>query len=903
MKTIISVGLTCLALCSLCLAGDIVKQENVAIPFSELAGTIRKEAPSGLRSYVNAQYYVRLAEFTGASSVRILDGRTVDAMRSQGQSIEILKRKYSRAEFDVLSQTPAALLADAVLANEFLTMLLSDSGDCQMRLSTDGRYLLYPGYTSSFSVKVDDHTYCTHEAIDASTLLSVSEELAVNGNTASIKYSTEEGVEITQSFILEGKACRFEVTARNTSAATHRLQVRYLFDTQIDDNDGAPLYAAPVGTCIRELDVRPLSFTQWQSWLDPVQSPDDLYGIGGVLSLPTRVVFAWWPAAIDYAWDYNPDTNQVFYTPGYVTSPQSDSCVLYYMDIGTLSPSSSKSVSTTYGTDFSNAGGVKQSLLFAVAQCRDAVMRKFDNDVDSLALGFAYALKGIYASPDKNSIIDMLGNGKDLLTIVNILYNHSLGGVLNMAMQKVALYHLDRMNADMAQRMRKTYDRILRTANINVESDIALVIEAVKGHLMNDTDGIHLAAQRSAILSKFDTLYQSIEALTTVNDSPYMQRLLQQLRSEVVQDFNAAVLAERTAKWFRPSQRNYRFAQIGQVRQNAYNVKHFMELSASAQESFRFVGWGAGAVIAGGLKIGLLIFCPPAGIAGWIGDFALASTAGGIVVFGGEVNARGIDIVCSLAMFAQSLQMNGAFNEEKENTLILVDDLASYALKTANGTALFEGGQVIVENFTVADIVLPPDGTYVGSEVGTATIRNLSALGTRVNMFFDIVGLDQAARKQTVSVSSIPEAFDVAAGNSRQVTFGYGAPDMQALDRYYQYEMKYHVSAGTSLFTQDDFAGGDRFFAVGRSDVCEAANNINRRVLIQSQIGQGQALNTTLSGSSSKRTVIEASYPRGDIDLHLYDANGNHVGVNYSTGQIDNQIPGALYSGDRKSVV
>jgi len=33
------------------------------------------------------------------------------------------------------------------------------------------------------------------------------------------------------------------------------------------------------------------------------------------------------------------------------------------------------------------------------------------------------------------------------------------------------------------------------------------------------------------------------------------------------------------------------------------------------------------------------------------------------------------------------------------------------------------------------------------------------------------------------------------------------------------------------------------------------------------------------------------------VDLHLYDSLGRHVGLNYDTGEIDNEIPGAYYSG------
>jgi len=38
--------------------------------------------------------------------------------------------------------------------------------------------------------------------------------------------------------------------------------------------------------------------------------------------------------------------------------------------------------------------------------------------------------------------------------------------------------------------------------------------------------------------------------------------------------------------------------------------------------------------------------------------------------------------------------------------------------------------------------------------------------------------------------------------------------------------------------------------------------------------------------------------PLPDIDLHAWDDQGRHVGVNYATGEYENQIPGAIASGD-----
>lgn len=60
-----------------------------------------------------------------------------------------------------------------------------------------------------------------------------------------------------------------------------------------------------------------------------------------------------------------------------------------------------------------------------------------------------------------------------------------------------------------------------------------------------------------------------------------------------------------------------------------------------------------------------------------------------------------------------------------------------------------------------------------------------------------------------------------------------------------------------------------------------------------SAIGTAPSLNNTVNGPPK-----DSFGPKPDIDLHAYDAQGNHVGMNYQTGQYENNIPGAFSSGD-----
>ncbi len=59
----------------------------------------------------------------------------------------------------------------------------------------------------------------------------------------------------------------------------------------------------------------------------------------------------------------------------------------------------------------------------------------------------------------------------------------------------------------------------------------------------------------------------------------------------------------------------------------------------------------------------------------------------------------------------------------------------------------------------------------------------------------------------------------------------------------------------------------------------------------------GNAISGFVSGLGAKFNEFTLSWPGSDLNLHIYDALGNHVGYNDSTGMIEIEIPGASYSG------
>ncbi|MFQ5645258.1 MAG: hypothetical protein ACE5FQ_16405, partial [Thiogranum sp.] len=327
----------------------------------------------------------------GLSKINSIDGKVMAVARNSHLSLldslawrYVIRKGYGYNNRVQKGRTAAAL----TLNNGEIIVDIENNGTFTMRRASEGKWLLYPtAGTGFFSVYVDGMIYS-----QANSTLSVISALRItNQNEASIVYGAGNNVSIKQIFRLEGQALGLYVSVENNDSFDHDVQMRYLLDTQIDDNDGSPLYAPPLGTRTYETDIPFVNFLNWEAWLTPVNPL--LKGFGSLTDIPARMVFAWWPNAFNHLWDYTPDPNQMFFTPGFTTSPESDGCVLLYYDFGTVrAGSASNTISTFYGSGPRTAGQPSDEIRQAVEQLRDAVFDYVRGTVYAYAYHSSFAL-------------------------------------------------------------------------------------------------------------------------------------------------------------------------------------------------------------------------------------------------------------------------------------------------------------------------------------------------------------------------------------------------------------------------------------------------------------------------------------------------------------------------------
>jgi len=215
--------------------------------------------------------------------------------------------------------------------------------------------------------------------------------------------------------------------------------------------------------------------------------------------------------------------------------------------------------------------------------------------------------------------------------------------------------------------------------------------------------------------------------------------------------------------------------------------------------------------------------------------------------------------------------------------------LQSRNVLTQSGTSTTVTG-IVIPNVTIGS------NDIAGQGMGQVTISNAGASPVAINVYGNITA-------DAGSGTSI-----VGLAGSSQVSVNPGANATIALP-YTVLRSSLVGGTGYDLHIFVALTDGDgnsdvqgpfvaHFFA-GTSQQLGVLTQQTFTTVAHDSVEVGQAFSTTVQLSpTTERTRFLLSFPEGsDMDLHLYDAAGNHVGVNYSTGQVDDQIPGATFSG------
>jgi len=233
---------------------------------------------------------------------------------------------------------------DLVLTNSGYDMAISVEDVSQIgrytEATADEKLLLY-GYPSAWSsymtVRLDGSDYYQDATMDT----YVTQAPAVDGNSITTQWSLPTNVGVSLRLTLQQDTTKYQATVTNNDATSHEVKIRFLFDTMLAYNDGAPFIVPGVGNVTTEQEHTNPVFDYWKATDDLVTPTLTSNCTFDTSNKPYKVQFAYWGGIYSAPFDYT------------ITAGQDitwDTAVGMYWNLGTLSADESQSVIFYYGT-------------------------------------------------------------------------------------------------------------------------------------------------------------------------------------------------------------------------------------------------------------------------------------------------------------------------------------------------------------------------------------------------------------------------------------------------------------------------------------------------------------------------------------------------------------------------
>ena len=315
-----------------------------------------------------------------------------------------------------------------------------------------------------------------------------------------------------------------------------------------------------------------------------------------------------------------------------------------------------------------------------------------------------------------------------------------------------------------------------------------------------------------------------------------------------------------------------------------------------------------GAILGGaGLKVAGVVGVPIT-----VGGSTVVLIPSEVVLWGGVAHIVLISSLLGGASDIGGISIQGAMTEVSYKAIMqLPNDIALRRIIFQHTgdwvtTATSSGGEQLmqaltqssiqVESIAIPNLVVSADETS-GQGTGQVLVKNIGSASVNVSVYGSVT-TKLGQEMPIVGLLGSPNV-SIAPGGEQSVEFAYTLLRSSLL-HYGGYDVHLFIAAawpGGVVSIQGPFV--EHFF-VGTGSQLDILDDQNFETMTRGTLVTGQVIISSVQFSSATQSGrLLLSFAEGsDLDLHLYDASDNHVGVNYSTGEVENQIAGVSYSGN-----
>jgi len=445
------------------------------------------------------------------------------------------------------------------------------------------------------------------------------------------------------------------------------------------------------------------------------------------------------------------------------------------------------------------------------------------------------------------------------------------------------------------------YDLYTGQEDIFNSGNKSLISVALKNYLENDFEGF-LDSDKNPIFEKgVNALKQSIDNefnayITLLNNElpenypvDIVHRRLQQLKKEIIKSRQGENLLLPINNNILPS-----IFILGDSLDFSKEIKRDLNIYLGADKVHEFSYWsGATLFFTKGfvflMGVGAFLQVPLT-IGYFAGDF-LSAITNPVTWLSGKAIGKNI-----------GLYLTSGINEMAELRAVSVDTLRYLEELEINDweETDIDNTQIQIDSFEMEDTEIP-----IGDEVveinGNITISNNGLDSVPVLTYLEIY--------ETMNVNG--EIADIPVMVSRSDWYNLTGNSSVTLD------IKPIILMGADKLSMD-YYNAKAYIIAGPSIIGRKSNFVIDNFKVDSSIVpyRGRSIENIIkdfldAGETWKKTMpfdadavyhdIALWFGGSDLDIHIYDALGRHVGLNYETGEVEVEIPEAVYTGSKNN--
>lgn len=750
-------------------------------------------------------------------------------------------------------------------------------------LKTDDGYdLLYTSrdhdaWSSYFTIQIDGTNYANSPSPVDSTCMNyyVTQYPTVGTDKITTKWKIES-IEIEQSIELSGKSAKWKLMAKNLGISDHQMKLRYLYDYQIKDQDGAPIYVdGQIYT--KEVLFNNPSFNTWETW-DQMPNPT-LRGIATLQTHPYKIIFANWAWAFGYSFEYGAfDINRAFYTSGYIYSPYSDSCALIYWDLGNVASGETKEVVTYYGV---GSPGVteKQMLINELNTLNEVTDDTIEAQVDALAQLYTTIYLGTYSDPAWSLAKWGIGFAAGIYTGTELAAHAPFLYEIMVELKPLLEVHKWLKLFDILTNTLDGLDPSLGESTIRTRFHDNIMSSLWVG----SSDSVY-----SYEISLDNELQALISALSPLPDYNGYEDMILEIHR--IRDCMERAQTEESEILYIDLSKDdiIQSCVVGELSNYQTRVQQTLEWFKKESTINNVATW----TIVGGCLVKL---------GGWA--FGISSIGiGGVVTveteaIGGSMIIGGYPVQKGSSMFqdlTKGKALSIVFAEASPIVVKNAESVGTVYLATLDLIEKWsERGEYIGQDLSInvnpsTYIVRPLDLGFIS--LFDVDIKSLATLTSNKNAKAAVI-IELFEHTSGVIKGIIGNRLEMEQNVKKEIDFNIPLWDFFLASE----SRKVYRAVGYILIGSRLYGPYDNMFTVIKNNAQSTSEMTTNT--ISGQVVAGESISQQISvPAGTSDLFISLDYVGSDLDLHLYDSQGRHVGVSYQSGNIELQIPGASYS-------